>query len=901
MANTSVVTMDLLKQFQDNVKNKVDAKETKLQNQIDVCDTALIDIVDSGYKNIIHYPQNVTSYEANGIVFTIDRESGTVTANGTATADARFYIYADNSGKFVLSGCPAVPEDDPDAWSITCADKSTGEPLLDYDGNPSVADTGQGGVEVVLVKDAPIYVKINIYNGRTANNLIFKPMLCEKYAWDISHAFVPYRASDNDLAKITSDTIGLLSKNYIELNCSEMEFYGVTCTPNDDGTITLNGTITTDENVSGYVNLRTGAQVISDQYDYHQLLPPGEYIVSGGLNSVGLQVCTMTSKDTSTLNIVAHATDVESRFTITEDMIYSWVRMRIYGNVRSTYNNDILLPMIRRADITDDTFMKYNEPLDSTINRLQNAAALHDSSIGNAIINMFNKDGEINYLYDGTFISNMSEDPRNTVNGSTITFIRQTDSDTCLTGQFISGLYNKSVIVSGECVSVGTSSTGTCIMGMYKRNDPTIYNTRIFDIGEFSYNIHCDDTDEWLFAFGTNGTGDGVQIKNLMIRDASISDPTYVEYIPSLQTQISAADNSIANAVDRLPKNLIKPVPTEHGGVTITVDDGQMVLNGTISSSTNQIYAMSLVYLEAGVHYVLVDELHSDTYYVHLRDSETLTEIGDHFLNTLNPRSKDFTVDTSRYYLVAVRLLGGGVYDNLILRPMICLKSDYDMSNKFVPYVPTNDELDSKINDMQNQINEANTTISSVIDRCCKNLIKPVAGTRDGVTITVDGDGQIVLNGTNSSSSNLIYKMSLVYLEAGVHYVFVDELHTDKYYVHLRDSETMTTQGSFWTSHVASKAKDFTVDVSRYYLVAITVYSGESYTDLTLRPMICRKDEYDQSPGFVKYKPTGEDLQAQINALIERIAALEANPSVTHDTTGEAYSLGIDDTGVYYG
>lgn len=209
------------------------------------------------------------------------------------------------------------------------------------------------------------------------------------------------------------------------------------------------------------------------------------------------------------------------------------------------------------------------------------------------------------------------------------------------------------------------------------------------------------------------------------------------EKLDAIYTKVNKNSEVITNVVDKVPKNLIKIVPTEHYGVSVSIDDdGQMVLNGTNTSSTAQIYRMSLVYLEAGVHYTLVDDAITEdgAYYVHLRTSNSLDTQGSDFVNTLGTRHLDFTVETSNYYLVAIRIPGSATFNNMVLRPMLCLRSDYEMSEKFVPYADSNLDLQFRTEDLEasvatNTTNIAtNTTNISTIDATLTDFMKDVFG-----------------------------------------------------------------------------------------------------------------------------------------------------------------------------
>lgn len=124
----------------------------------------------NGY-NLIPYPYyDGTSKETNGITFTVNSD-GSVTANGTATANAIFYFiradYRFESGKkYRLSGSPA-------GGGIT-----THEIQVSAGTEPYIyRDNGDG---IVFTADSRTYAVLAVVrNGNTVSNLTFKPMITE--------------------------------------------------------------------------------------------------------------------------------------------------------------------------------------------------------------------------------------------------------------------------------------------------------------------------------------------------------------------------------------------------------------------------------------------------------------------------------------------------------------------------------------------------------------------------------------------------------------------------------------------------------------------------------------------------------------------------------------------------
>ena len=124
-------------------------------------------------NNLIPYPYQQTSLTDNGITFT-DNGDGTITANGTATADASFkcWAWADKvlpSGNYFVSGCSEGGS--VNAYYINFAFRYNNINFKD------VRDIGAGALIEAPNGIEGIYAAIRIKSGVTVENLVFKPML----------------------------------------------------------------------------------------------------------------------------------------------------------------------------------------------------------------------------------------------------------------------------------------------------------------------------------------------------------------------------------------------------------------------------------------------------------------------------------------------------------------------------------------------------------------------------------------------------------------------------------------------------------------------------------------------------------------------------------------------------
>lgn len=170
---------------------------TELVAQIGANASAINVLATNGAKNRLPFKiadiksQNTggtwsgNTYTFNGVTFNISTD-GIISVNGTATGgNAAFVVsptekFTIETGEWVLSGAPTGG--------------STSTYNLSISG--TVSDVGNSaefsGCTAQLVR-------IYVLNGATANNLVFKPMVCSKSEWTISQQYAPYAPTNREL------------------------------------------------------------------------------------------------------------------------------------------------------------------------------------------------------------------------------------------------------------------------------------------------------------------------------------------------------------------------------------------------------------------------------------------------------------------------------------------------------------------------------------------------------------------------------------------------------------------------------------------------------------------------------------------------------------------------------
>lgn len=137
-------------------------------------------------KNFL--PLTAQSKTTAGITFTVN-EDGSITANGTATANAVLNLYASTNGVFSLAngtytitGCPSGGS--ASTYRIWFENKAA-------NGSTNVnaaADQGNGANLAITYGKARAY--ITVANGATVNNVVFRPMI--RLTSDTDPTFAPY-------------------------------------------------------------------------------------------------------------------------------------------------------------------------------------------------------------------------------------------------------------------------------------------------------------------------------------------------------------------------------------------------------------------------------------------------------------------------------------------------------------------------------------------------------------------------------------------------------------------------------------------------------------------------------------------------------------------------------------
>lgn len=182
-----------------------------------------------GAKNLNSYPYTNTSYVSNGITWT-DNGDGTVTANGTATADSYFGCHQRGvntnnqliipNGTYIASGCP-------DTGSGTTYEIRIERTYNNAVDNLAFVRTMAGKVFTANGDDSfndhvRLQINLVIRSGATVSNLTFKPMI--RRVEDTDPTWQPYAKTNKELTEELTVETGEITRL---VSFSALTSYGV--------------------------------------------------------------------------------------------------------------------------------------------------------------------------------------------------------------------------------------------------------------------------------------------------------------------------------------------------------------------------------------------------------------------------------------------------------------------------------------------------------------------------------------------------------------------------------------------------------------------------------------------------------------------------------------------------
>ncbi len=331
--------------------------------------------------------------------------------------------------------------------------------------------------------------------------------------------------------------------------------------------------------------------------------------------------------------------------------------------------------------------------------------------------------------------------------------------------------------------------------------------------------------------------------------------------------------DALVELVDNGPKNLLcydslkenGSTTLEHNGVTFTMNsDGSVTANGTASASSN---AFAFLRLKGGSvkidsfcdgHHVLSGApsgASSTKYRLYVYSSGyTQSEYGSGLV--LPDKGTATNIE------LACFVSKGTTVNNIVFRPMICTKTDEDISNTYVPHIAS--------------VYDRSEALAELIDSGAKNRFKLTGTdvTGYGISCTFNAAaGTITLDGVNqdkkcTGSFNIqVADSTALGLVEGQRYHFSCEGYntsdtTIGLYVYTAGASPLTQFDCYNNSTAAWESAWEQTSGFRLFIRKNTVVDN-----VVLKPMICTEAAWEVSKRSVPYCPTPAEMWAAIQAL----------------------------------
>lgn len=287
-------------------------------------------------KNLLQ--NTATTQTKNGVTFTVN-EDKSISCNGTASSNAFFKIGDIQLKKnCIMSGCPEGG--------------ANNSYVMRLYNNGSVFKTDSGDGVLINSEIQNGYAEIRIAAGYTCDNITFYPMIrlaeiedntYEPYIEETTNIYLdnPIRTVEDEVEYIDyfKQKHHRVRKNLLQNTATTQTVNGVTFTVNNDKSITCNGTAT-----------GTTAITINTIFSINSTKISG-CPIGGSWSSFELDLLNI---NTNNVDVI----DTGNGAVIQNENSYR-VRIRIAAGY--TCNNLTFYPMIRKADIEDDTYEPYIE------------------------------------------------------------------------------------------------------------------------------------------------------------------------------------------------------------------------------------------------------------------------------------------------------------------------------------------------------------------------------------------------------------------------------------------------------------------------------------------------------------------------------------------------------------
>ena len=182
---------------------------------------------------------------------------------------------------------------------------------------------------------------------------------------------------------------------------------------------------------------------------------------------------------------------------------------------------------------------------------------------------------------------------------------------------------------------------------------------------------------------------------------------------------------------------------------------------------------------------------------------------------------------------------------------------------------------------------DVNQLAGKVVDDGTKNLLKNMENSRtiNGVTFTVNDDGTVTVNGTNTGTGSATFifipnRQAILipdgdYMLSGCPQGGGNDTFDLRWYRYSPNASAYDT-GSGAVVHKSGNTTDSNI--------AIVVKSGVTVDNLTFKPMVCAVEDYAISSEYVPYAPSNRDLYKEVDSKASIADIYGVKPTIPNGT-----------------
>ena len=326
------------------------------------------------------------------------------------------------------------------------------------------------------------------------------------------------KVARNDIA-INRTTLGVQCKNLLKNNAVTQTVSGITFTVNDDYSITLNGTAT------AIIWLQVG-YTKGEHFRKEKLIFTGNPSGTGSGN--GLEAWYLNSTTGNKYVSIANGNILtESEYDSSGVIVYEF-----HIAQGRTYNNVTYYPMLRYADITDDTYEPYKESVDERLIQNKSDIAVNKTTLGTQCKNLLD-------WKNATYSTSLRLTQTKTESNISVTS----------TGSWAVTAYKLPVLEVGTNYIFSTTISDLSVAGgkAYVVISTSTSSSNIVKAAEITINgtatIKFEATSDTMYVlfypnYSNTVYTNSFTASDIMLRYADILGDTYEPYQPSLKEQV---------------------------------------------------------------------------------------------------------------------------------------------------------------------------------------------------------------------------------------------------------------------------------------------------------------------------------------------------------------------------